>query len=169
MADKETVTLKLPSGEETDFIIPAGLSDAAAKVFILSKRPDLFTSGMPKKGQPPLPGLAGGAKPPLPQLSPSEEMPVSQAEQNARGNVGQTLGELGGPAATGLALAGGGAAALPRAIPAAILGAKSVATWAAKPENRLTAYFIYHELDEHFHGLMRLIKGAPTGEPQAER
>lgn len=50
MADKETVTLKLPSGESVDFIVPGGLSDAEVKTFVLSKRPDLFqqqASGAP--------------------------------------------------------------------------------------------------------------------------
>src|SRR5713226_8302923 len=58
MADKETVTLKLPSGEEVDFIVPAGLSDAAVKTFVLSKRPDFFVS--PGKS---LQGLAGPTQP----------------------------------------------------------------------------------------------------------
>jgi polyhydroxyalkanoate synthesis regulator phasin len=44
MADKETVTLKLPSGESVDFVVPSGMSDAAIKTLALSKRPDLFQS-----------------------------------------------------------------------------------------------------------------------------
>lgn len=42
MADKETVTLKLPSGESVDFVVPGGMSDAEVKTYVLSKRPDLF-------------------------------------------------------------------------------------------------------------------------------
>lgn len=168
MPETETVTLRLPSGEEIDAVVPAGLSDAAIKVYTLSKRPDLFTSGLPKKGQPPLPGLAGAAQPPLPQLSPSEEMPVSQAEQNARGNVGQTLGELGGPAAAGLAIGAGGPMAAARALPTAIAGVKAIGAWAKQPQNQLLAYFLYKELKQHLGGAIRLIEGAPvpTSEPQ---
>jgi hypothetical protein len=45
--DNETVTLKLPSGEMVDVIVPAGLSDAAIRTLALSKRPDLFQSQEP--------------------------------------------------------------------------------------------------------------------------
>ena len=118
----ETVLWRLPSGEEIEAVVPAGLSDAAIRVYTLSKRPDLFA----KLGRP-LPGLAQPANAPLPQLSPSEEMPLSQASEDAQGNVGQTLGELGGPALAGLSIAGTGAAILPsaiRATPAAIQAIK---------------------------------------------
>lgn len=47
MADKETVTLKLPSGEMVDFVVPGGMSDSAVKTFVLSKRPDLFKNASP--------------------------------------------------------------------------------------------------------------------------
>jgi len=50
MADEgEQVTLILPNGEKQKFLIPSGLSDAEAKVYVLSRRPDLF---QPAKGQP---------------------------------------------------------------------------------------------------------------------
>src|SRR5437899_9634655 len=48
--NKETVTVKLPSGEAVDFVIPGGMSDAEAKTYVLSKRPDLFQA---PGGQPP--------------------------------------------------------------------------------------------------------------------
>lgn len=47
MADKETVTLKLPSGESVDFVVPGGMSDSEVKTFVLSKRPDLFQQQPP--------------------------------------------------------------------------------------------------------------------------
>ena len=53
----------------------------------------------------------GVPRPSAPQLSPSEEMPLSQAAEDAKGNTGQTLRELGAPAAAGLAV-GGSAGAL---------------------------------------------------------
>lgn len=43
MADQgESVTFILPSGEKQEFLIPSGMSDAEAKTYVLSKRPDLF-------------------------------------------------------------------------------------------------------------------------------
>lgn len=49
----ETVTLKLPSGESVDFMVPGGMSDAEVKTFVLSKRPDLFQSQSPAPQNPP--------------------------------------------------------------------------------------------------------------------
>lgn len=40
--DGEQVTLVLPSGEKQSFLIPSGMSDNEAKLFVRSKRPDLF-------------------------------------------------------------------------------------------------------------------------------
>jgi hypothetical protein len=61
--NKETVTMRLPSGEEIDAIIPAGLSDDQAKSLMRMKRPDLFgaPAGMPK---PPNPLADAAAKAP---------------------------------------------------------------------------------------------------------
>lgn len=38
----ETVTMRLPSGEEIDGVVPAGLSDDEVKSYVRMKRPDLF-------------------------------------------------------------------------------------------------------------------------------
>ena len=40
--DKETVTLKLPSGETVDVIVPSGLDDSQVKALLRQKRPELF-------------------------------------------------------------------------------------------------------------------------------
>jgi hypothetical protein len=158
----ETVTLKLPSGEAVDFIIPAGLSDAQAKGFVFSKRPDFFvTPGRPLKG------LSQPAQGQLPQLSPSEEMPLSQASEDAKDNVGQTLGELGGPAAAGLAIAGTGAA-LPalaaRALPPVTEAVKAFGVWAkANPE---LAGALHSVLKATLYGgtAFKIIKNLPSPE-----
>lgn len=42
MPDTETVSLKLPSGEEVDAIVPSGMSDSDIKYYTRMKRPDLF-------------------------------------------------------------------------------------------------------------------------------
>lgn len=42
--DGEQVTLILPSGKKQAFLIPSGMSDNEAKLFVRSKRPDLFQS-----------------------------------------------------------------------------------------------------------------------------
>lgn len=55
MPGTETVSLKLPSGEEVDAIVPAGLDDAGVKSLVRMKQPDIF-------GPP-----AGVAKPALPK------------------------------------------------------------------------------------------------------
>jgi hypothetical protein len=162
MADTETVTLRLPSGEEIDAVVPAGLSDAAVRIYALSKRPDLFASlGRPLKG------LSQPAQGQLPQLSPSEEMPLSQASEDAKGNVGQTLAELGGPVAAGLAIAGTGAA-LPaiaaRALPPVTEAVKAFGVWAkANPE---LAGMLHTVLKATLYGgtAMKLIKNLPTPE-----
>lgn len=51
--DKETVTLKLPTGEMVDFVVPGGLSDNEVKAFVMSKRPDLFATQPGTIGPPP--------------------------------------------------------------------------------------------------------------------
>jgi hypothetical protein len=141
MADTETVTLRLPSGEEFDAVVPAGMSDAQIKAYTVSKRPDLFAAA----GKP-LPGLSQPARPPLPQLSPSEEMPLSQASEDAKGDVWRTLGELGGPAAAGLAIAAGGAslpAIAARTLPPVTAGVKAIGVWAkANPEMAQALHFV---------------------------
>lgn len=40
--DGEQVTFVLPSGQKQSFLIPSGMSDNEAKLFVRSKRPDLF-------------------------------------------------------------------------------------------------------------------------------
>src|SRR3990167_5928819 len=47
----ETVTFKLPSGEMVDAIIPAGMSDAEAKAFMVAKKPDLFRTSSARTPQ----------------------------------------------------------------------------------------------------------------------
>lgn len=42
--DGEQVTFILPSGKKQSFMIPSGMSDNEAKLFVRSKRPDLFQS-----------------------------------------------------------------------------------------------------------------------------
>lgn len=59
--NKETVTFKLPTGEEVDAIIPGGLSDADAKSFIQMKRPDLI--GPPAQGAGPSKQMSSGEGP----------------------------------------------------------------------------------------------------------
>ena len=165
MADTETVTLRLPSGEEIDAVVPAGLSDAAVRVYALSKRPDLFA----KLGQP-MKGLSQPVQGRLPQLSPSEEMPLSQAEtdsqQTGAGTAG-TLAQLGGPAAAGLAIAGGGAAfpaLAARALPPVTEAVKAFGVWAkANPE---LAGMLHTVLKATLYGgaAFKLIKNLPTPE-----
>lgn len=46
----ETVTLKLPSGEEVDAIVPEGLDDAGVKALVRMKHPDLFGPPAPAAG-----------------------------------------------------------------------------------------------------------------------
>src|SRR2546427_2661131 len=117
MADKETVTLKLPSGEEVDFIVPAGLSDAAVKTFVLSKRPDFFVS-------PTKPRLAGipfpPAQPPTtmdtaglgtatgPGMVPNPKTAIAMAGDDPSGFTG---GAIAGLTAAGTVGTGMGAAA----------------------------------------------------------
>jgi hypothetical protein len=62
MADTETVTLRLPSGEEIDAVVPAGMSDAEIRVFTMAKRPDLFEKLRKSPGQP-LAAMSGAAQP----------------------------------------------------------------------------------------------------------
>lgn len=58
--DKETVTLRLPSGENVDFVVPGGMSDAEVRTFVLSKRPDLFKPVTAPTAPVPIPaGLQG--------------------------------------------------------------------------------------------------------------
>ena len=161
----ETVLLRLPSGETIEAVVPAGLSDAAIRVYTLSKRPDLFA----KLGRP-LPGLAQPANAPLPQLNPSEEMPVSQAQIDSRqtgvGTLG-TLAELGGPATAGLAIAGTGAtlpAMAARALPPVTEAVKAFGVWAkANPE---LAGMLHTVLKATLYGgaAFKLIKNLPTPE-----
>jgi hypothetical protein len=165
MANTETVTLRLPSGEEIDAVVPAGMSDAQIKAYTVSKRPDLFA-----KAGVPLPGLARPANAPLPRLSTSEQMPVSQAETDSQQTgvgVGGTLAQLGGPAAAGLAIARGGAA-LPviaaRTLPPVTEIVKSFGVWAkANPE---LAGMLHTVLKATAYGAagMKFIKSLPTQE-----
>jgi hypothetical protein len=165
MANTETVTLRLPSGEEIDAVVPAGLSDSQIRAWTVSKRPDLFVS----RGKA-LPGLAQPANARLPQLSPSEEMPVSQAEtdsQQTGAGIGGTLAQLGGPAAAGLAIAGTGAA-LPalaaRTLPPVTEAVKAFGVWAkANPE---LAGALHTVLKATLYGgtAFKLIKSLPTPE-----
>ena len=73
-------------------------------------------------------------RPADPQLSPSEEMPLSQAQEDAKGNTGQTLRELGAPAAAGLAIGGGAGAFAPE-----LAYGAGYATAAARPIARALA------------------------------
>src|ERR1700704_2673141 len=45
--DGEQLTFILPSGERQDFLIPSGMSDAEARVYVLARRPDLFQRKAP--------------------------------------------------------------------------------------------------------------------------
>jgi hypothetical protein len=59
MPDTETVTLKLPSGEEIDAIVPSGLDDAGVKSLMQMKHPELIG--------PPGGGVKGVKPPPVPR------------------------------------------------------------------------------------------------------
>lgn len=70
----EQVTFILPSGQKQSFLIPSGMSDNEAKLFVHSKRPDLFQEKPPdataqardvitKAGQNMKPSFFGGARP----------------------------------------------------------------------------------------------------------
>lgn len=49
LPNNETVTLKLPSGEMVDAVVPAGYSDAQVKLLMQMKRPDLIAPpGVPR-------------------------------------------------------------------------------------------------------------------------
>src|SRR3989442_10338850 len=112
MGDVETVTLVLPSGEQIDAIVPAGMSDAEIKVYTLSRRPDLFAS--PGK---PLRGLAQPAQPTLPRMdtagfgtatgqgiAPNPKTAIAMGGNDPSGFTGQAIAGLtaAGTVGTGL-------------------------------------------------------------------
>src|SRR4051812_37453861 len=106
MADQtETVTFQLPSGESIDAVIPAGLSDGAAKTYMLSRRPDLF-KGMksnPAFENAPMktsmaPGLVRGAASALP-VAGGAVGAIAGAPADIAGGAGSVVG--GGLGAAG--------------------------------------------------------------------
>lgn len=81
----EQVTFILPSGQKQSFLIPSGMSDNEAKLFVHSKRPDLFQDKPPdvtaqardvisKMGQGMQPSPLGGAA-----MTPGQEKQVNAA------------------------------------------------------------------------------------------
>lgn len=107
----ETVTFKLPSGEMVDAIIPAGMSDAEAKAFMVAKKPDLFRTSSARTPQ------EAGVLPPEMQareaifknmgMSFGSTRPDPLPEQEFRGTrvvMPELLGAGGGPAMAGSAI-----------------------------------------------------------------
>jgi len=162
MADKETVTLKLPSGEEVDFIVPAGLSDAAVKTFVLSKRPDFFVSptkprlaGIPfPPAQPPItmdtagPGTATG-----PGMVPNPKTAIAMAGDDPSGFTGGAIAGLTAAGAAGMALgAGGGTAAGTATLRALAPIAKRYGIKALEGAGLASGWQLYRELRNVFEG-----------------
>ena len=52
LQSNETVSLKLPTGEMIDAVVPGGLSDEDVKSYVQMKRPELFGAPQPNPPQP---------------------------------------------------------------------------------------------------------------------
>lgn len=98
----ETVTLRLPTGEEVDGIIPGGLSDDQAKSYMQMKRPDVF-------------GPPAGIK--APQQQPMQQVDITGKSQNPQAQFAGLPGAWGNRPVQGKdlipgSIAGGAAAAV---------------------------------------------------------
>jgi hypothetical protein len=145
MADKETVTLRLPSGEEIDAVVPAGLSDAEIKVYTMAKRPDLFAK-FGKSPSQPLAAMGGavqsGVAPALQSSLPTGNVPIAGALLQPFGELAAGLlydpefrkqtAAYGAGSAAAVGGTAGLAGAVPAIGPAGIQGAKYVSDWINK-------------------------------------
>lgn len=102
LPSNETVTLRLPSGEEIDAIVPSGLGDSDVKSYVQMRRPDLFGAPNPHIAVP----NPEAATPPV--TSQSTRVPH---DFNPPNEVGDMIGAaaIGGPLLMGAAELGPGA------------------------------------------------------------
>lgn len=141
--DDETVTLKLPSGEEVDAIVPSGMSDDQVHDLMKQKHPEYFqeqTPAPPKQIATPSVSSRfwGGVKhgmgdnsdtPPNhgtwrhPDFADNPLLPGSGVYRDIKaGNYAGAMGRVAGPAvAIGTALMGGRERAIPTEEPAQVL------------------------------------------------
>lgn len=118
----EQVTFILPSGQKQSFLIPSGMSDNEAKLFVRSKRPDLFQEKPPdataqardvitKMGQGMQPSPLGGARPTPDQEKQIDKM-LPQVDQRVK-DIRSAVLAMGG-AGIGSGAASAAAQGLPK-------------------------------------------------------
>lgn len=145
-ANKETVTLRLKSGEQVDVVVPGGLSDEDVKSYARMKRPDLF-------------GAPAGIQKPNPPMEYSNETALREEGMSTDPKMGEMMNpEVLNP--TGAAVAGGIAAAGPGLMAARAAGPKLAQLVRAYPKISTMAGI---EASHYLPGMLgRMARQVPT-------